>query len=46
MSNYFDNTNTQVTRGSFGSNYGKKITDKNLIPVTERKKENKQQALT
>lgn len=45
MSNYFDNTNTQVTRGSFGSNYGKKITDKNLIPVTERKKENKQEAL-
>ena len=45
MSNYFDNTNTQVTRGSFGSNYGKKITNKNLIPVTERKKENKQEAL-
>ena len=45
MSNYFDNTNTQVTRGSFGSNYGKKITDKNLIPVTERKKENRQEAL-
>ena len=45
MSNYFDNMNTQVTRGNFGSNYGKKITDKNLIPVTDRKKENKQEAL-
>lgn len=45
MSKYFDNINTQVTRNKFGSNYGKKITDKNLIPVTERKKENKQEAL-
>ena len=45
MSKYFDNINTQVTRGNFGSNYGRQITDKNLIPVKDRKKENKQEAL-
>jgi len=45
MSKYFDNINTQVTKGNFGSNYGRQITDKNLIPVKDRKKENKQEAL-
>ena len=38
MSKYFDNANTQVTRNNFGSNFGRKITNKNLIPVKQRDK--------
>lgn len=45
MSKYFDNANTQVTRNNFGSNFGRKITDKNLIPVKQRDKVNKQEVM-
>lgn len=45
MSKYFDNANTQVTRNDFGSNFGRKITDKNLIPVKQRDKVNKQEVM-
>ena len=40
MSNYFDNANTNVTRRSYGSNFGKEITRKDLIPVKHREKSN------
>ena len=45
MSKYFDNANTQVTRNNFGSNFGRKITDKNLIPVKQRDKVDKQEVM-
>ena len=45
MSKYFDNANTQVTRNNFGSNFGRKITDKNLIPVKQRDKFDKQEVM-
>ena len=45
MSKYFDNANTQVTRNKFGSNFGRKITNKNLIPVKQRDKVDKQEVM-
>lgn len=45
MSKYFDNANTQVTRNNFGSNFGRKITNKNLIPVKQRDKVDKQEVM-
>ena len=45
MSKYFDNANTQVTRNNFGSNFGRKITNKNLIPVKQRDKVDKQKVM-